>query len=72
MKSQSSYWPFVGIGFELVGIQVAMLYIGYQFDQWLNLPGVGLIVLSLAGLISWFYRVILLLRRVEKEDENSE
>lgn len=66
------YIIFASIGFELVGLIIGCFYLGQYFDQKYNTKGlifVGLTFISLAG---WLWRVIWLLRRMQKIDEQEE
>ena len=62
------YIVFASIGFELVGIMMAAIYVGQIIDKSYQTKGLGLIALMFIGLASWLTHVILLLRRFEKEN----
>ena len=62
------YIVFAGIGFELVGIILASIYLGQIIDKTYQTKGLGLIALMFIGLASWLTHVVLLLRRIEKEN----
>lgn len=66
------YIVFAGIGFELVGIMMASIYLGQIIDKSYQTKGLGLIALMFIGLASWLTHVVLLLRRFEKEDSKDE
>jgi len=68
----NKYLIFTSIGFELVGIMVASIYLGQTLDEHFQTKGVALIVLMFAGLASWFTHLIFLLRRFQKEDESND
>ncbi len=54
---------FAGMGFELVGIVLAGLYIGQKLDEvydWGGLGVAGMIILATGG---WIYHLIHLLKR---------
>jgi F0F1-type ATP synthase assembly protein I len=62
------YIVFASIGFELVGIMLACVYLGQAVDKTYQTKGLGLIALMFIGLASWLTHVVLLLRRFEKND----
>ncbi|MBC7371844.1 MAG: AtpZ/AtpI family protein [Bdellovibrionaceae bacterium] len=70
----NKYLIFTSIGFELVGIMVASIYLGQLIDDHYKTRGVALIVLMFTGLASWFIHLIFLIRRIQKSepDEPSE
>jgi hypothetical protein len=67
----NKYLVFTSIGFELLGIMMASIYLGQMIDDHYKTRGVALIVLMFTGLVSWFMHLIFLLRRFQK-DEPSE
>jgi F0F1-type ATP synthase assembly protein I len=64
----NKYIIFASIGFELVGIMLASIYLGLLIDKTYQTKGIGLVALMLVGLISWLTHVVLLLRRIEKNN----
>jgi F0F1-type ATP synthase assembly protein I len=62
------YLIFTSIGFELVGIMVASIYLGQIIDKTYQTKGLALIALMFIGLASWLIHVILLLRRFQKDE----
>jgi F0F1-type ATP synthase assembly protein I len=62
------YLIFASIGFELVGIMVASIYLGQTIDKAYQTKGLALIALMFIGLASWLTHVILLLRRFQKDE----
>ena len=70
----NKYLIFTSIGFELVGIMIASIYLGQLIDDHYKTRGVALIVLMFTGLASWFIHLIFLIRRIQKSepDEPSE
>lgn len=67
----TKYLVFLSIGFELVGLMLASYFIGPAIDKTFSLHNVGFLVLSIISLIGWLVRVIWLLQRIEKS-ENQE
>jgi len=66
------YIIFASIGFELVGLIVGCFYLGEFLDAKYNTDGMAFVGLSVASLIGWLVRVIWLLQRVQKQDEEAE
>lgn len=66
------YIIFASIGFELVGLIIGCFYLGQYLDAKYNTGGLAFVGLSVACLIGWLVRVIWLLKRIEKQDEDAE
>lgn len=66
------YIIFASIGFELVGLIVGCFYLGEFLDKKYNTGGMAFVGLSIACLIGWLVRVIWLLQRIDKQDEEAE
>lgn len=66
------YIIFAGIGFELVGLIVGCFYLGQMLDEKYQTKGLIFVGLSFACLIGWLWRVIWMIRRIQKQDEKSE
>lgn len=64
------YIVFAGMGFELVGIMMASIYLGDIIDKNYQTKGLGMAGLMFLGLASWLTHVIVLARRFEKENSN--
>lgn len=60
------------MGFELVGIMLASIYLGQKIDETYATKGVALIALMFIGLASWLTHMLMLLRRIEKNTSESE
>ncbi len=69
-KGNGKYLIFVGLGFELVGLMLACLYIGQWVDQKFGTKGLGLAGFSILALVGWLIHLLQLLKQVEKEDED--
>lgn len=61
---------FMGMGFELVILILAGAYFGGLIDSYFGWEGYAALVLILLFLCSWFYHLLVLLKKVN-EDENS-
>ena len=63
---------FLGIGFELVAMCVGGFFLGQFVDGYMGWNGLATPFLVIALLISWFFHLLILLRRFEKENAESE
>jgi Putative F0F1-ATPase subunit Ca2+/Mg2+ transporter len=63
------YLVFVGMGFELIGIVLAGLWIGMWLENQKPMKNLWPVLLVFLGLSGWFYRVTLLLKKINKENE---
>ena len=64
------YIVFSAIGFELVGIMIASIYLGDAIDKSYQTKGIAIAGLMFLGLASWLTHVVMLLRRFEKENSS--
>lgn len=63
------YLVFVGMGFELIGIVLAALWVGLWLEGLKPMKNLWPVLLVFLGLSGWFYRVILLLKKMNNENE---
>jgi hypothetical protein len=66
-----NYMIFVGMGLEITALIVGSVYLGAIFDKNWGTNGyfvAGLIVISLIG---WVVRILLLLVKLQKQEESS-
>ena len=63
------YIIFGSIGFELVGLILGCYYLGLYLDKKYQSNGLIFALLSFLALIGWLTRVIWLLRRMQKQEE---
>lgn len=61
---------FIGLGFELVGLIMATLYVGRLIDETYGWSGLGVASMVLLGTAGWFYHLIILLKRFMEEDKS--
>lgn len=61
------YAVFIGMGFELIGVVLVCLFLGQKLEEKYPLKNLWAVLLIFAGLAGWFYRVIILLKRLNKE-----
>lgn len=54
---------FMGMGFELVGIMLAGLYVGKIIDEKMGWKGIGVAACVIILLIGWFVHLFVLLKR---------
>jgi hypothetical protein len=62
---------FMGMGFELVILILGAAYIGKYIDDYMHWPGYGAASMIILFLISWFYHLIILLRKFNEDDDAS-
>lgn len=60
------YIVFAAIGFELVGVMLACLFIGQWVDETYGTKGLGVLGLSILGLTGWMVHMVRLLKMIEK------
>lgn len=63
------YIIFASMGFELVGLILGCFYLGQYLDQRYQTKGLIFVGLVFAALIGWLSRVIWLLHRMQKNEE---
>ena len=61
------YAVFIGMGFELLGIVLVGLYLGVKLEEKYPMKNLWPVLLIFAALAGWFYRVIVLLKRLNKD-----
>jgi hypothetical protein len=66
------YIIFASIGFELVGLIIGCFYLGQVLDEKYHSKGMIFVGLSFAALIGWLWRVIWLLKRLQKEEDDND
>ncbi|MGZ3768443.1 MAG: AtpZ/AtpI family protein [Bdellovibrio sp.] len=66
------YIIFASIGFELVGLILGCFYLGQYLDRIYKTKGLIFVGLTLISLIGWLWRVIWLLRKMQKTEETEE
>lgn len=64
------YIIFASMGFELVGLIIGCFYLGQYLDQQYHTKGLIFVGLVFAALIGWLWRVIWLLRKIQKSEED--
>lgn len=69
-KERNKGLIFVGIGIELIGIELSFIYIGRMVDKEMNWPGFGVAFFGIAGLTIWLWHVVRLLRQFDQEEES--
>lgn len=60
---------FAGMGFELVGLILAGLYLGQFLDKQYNLNGLATAGLSILVLIGWMVQLVFMLRKFLAEEK---
>ena len=65
---KNRYLVFVGMGFELIGVIIATLYLGKALDENFGTRGAGIALMPMLGLVGWIVHIVALTKSVEKED----
>ena len=63
------YLVFIGIGFELIAVVLASLWVGLWIERHYPMKQLWPVLLVVLALAGWFYRVILLLKKLNSTDE---
>jgi hypothetical protein len=63
------YLVFVGMGFELIGIVLASLWVGMWIESKQPMRNLWPVLLVFLGLSAWFYRVVQLLKKLNDPNE---
>lgn len=66
------YLIFTAMGFELVGLILACLFIGQWLDENYGLKGLGVIGLMVGGLVGWLVHLIQLLKMIDRNENKEE
>ena len=67
--SMAKYLVFASIGFELIALELVLIYLGSQLDKKYGWPGLGLAAGAMLGLVCWLVHVVVLLKQFEKRAE---
>lgn len=62
---------FAGMGFELVGLMLASVYIGQMIDKKMGWNGYSMAGLMMLSLVGWIVHIVILLGQEEKEAEKA-
>lgn len=62
------YVIFAGMGIELVGIIVSLIFLGQWVDQKMHWPGYATIGSVIIGFTSWIYHIYILIKQLDKND----
>ena len=66
------YMVFLSMGFELVGLVLASVFLGQKLDDMWGTKGLVLIFLTLATLGGWMVHLVFLLRQIERAEARDE
>ncbi|PWU19599.1 MAG: hypothetical protein C5B49_05505 [Bdellovibrio sp.] len=69
VPQMKKYIVFAGMGFELVGLIIACLFIGQWLDERFSLKGLGVISFSVLGLVGWLVHLLQMLKLLEKQEK---
>lgn len=67
---QNKYLIFAAMGTELVGIIVGCLFLAQKLEEVYHLKGLALVVLPMLGLAGWIVQIVILSKKMEKQDED--
>ena len=59
---------FAGMGFELVGLILAGLYLGQYLDKNFGFGGLGTAAMAMLVLASWIWHLVILLKKFNEDD----
>ncbi len=62
---------FASLGFEVAGSIIVAAIVGVYLDNWLLTSPVLLILLVIGSFVAVFYRIIKILKRLERQEEDS-
>jgi len=60
------------MGFEVIGIVIAAIYIGGWFDKTYDLRGLGTVASISIGFVGWLLHLYMAARAIEKEENSSD
>jgi len=63
---------FAGMGFELVGLMLASVYVGQAIDKKMGWSGYSMAGLMMLSLLAWIVHIVILLGKEEKEALSAE
>jgi F0F1-type ATP synthase assembly protein I len=59
---------FLGVGFEFAGVVIACVIGGYYLDDYLGTSPLFILLLTLGGMTGALYRLLWMLRRLERRE----
>ena len=62
MRDKKAYF-FIGMGFELVGVVLATIYLGQVVDEKYSLGGMGVALLAMGGLLGWVIHLMVAMKK---------
>lgn len=69
--NKNNLWAFVSIGFEIVGLILVAVYLGAYLDEKYQLKGLGTGGMVIVALTGWLVRIILMLKKIQSDEESS-
>ncbi len=66
----SKYLVFIGMGFELVGLVLASVYVGQYLDTKFELKGLGIVSMMVLGLVGWLVHIVQLVKNMDKNSDS--
>jgi uncharacterized membrane protein len=65
------YMVFAAMGFELVGVVLAAIFLGQMLDEKIGTKGIMVAVIAMVGLAGWTYHLYKFDQKNEKELEEN-
>ena len=65
------YAKYGAVAFEFVGTIAAGVFVGYQLDAYLGTEPWLVMVMTIAGSVAGFYRMVQILRRFQRDNRSS-
>jgi F0F1-type ATP synthase assembly protein I len=69
MKQKNPALAFIAIGFELVGLILASLYIGQVIDGHFSIAPWGTLGLVVLGVVGWMIHIFILLQQIDGQSQ---
>lgn len=63
---------FISMGFEIIGVVIAAIYIGGWFDKTYALDGLGTTFAIVIGFIGWLTHLFIAARAFDKEEKSGD
>lgn len=70
-EQRNPAYAFVAMGFELVGLIIASLYLGQWIDERYGIWPWGTLGLVLVGVIGWMVHIFLLIQQIDRHSGDS-
>ncbi|MCB0391731.1 MAG: AtpZ/AtpI family protein [Bdellovibrionales bacterium] len=68
-KKRKKGYVFVGMGFELLSMVLAAVFLGRYLDKAIGIKGLATVTLVFMFMGVWFYRLIQLIKMYQKDED---